>query len=103
MNLADVAAGTGGLRITGTNLAGMTVLGNADLNRDGIEDLVIGTPHDAEGGTDARTVYVVWGDQLYRPLNLAEVAQCIGFAKNVGAPGSRTSAATRSTPTASTG
>jgi Ca2+-binding RTX toxin-like protein len=93
VNLADVAAGTGGLRITGTNLAGMTVLGNVDLNRDGIEDLVIGTPHDAEGGTDAGAVYVVWGDQLYRPINLAEVAQGIGGAKIVGSAGSLTGSA----------
>lgn len=88
VQLSDVAAGVGGVKITGGNLAGLRVLGNADLNRDGVSDLVLGTPHDTEGGTDAGAVYVVWGDQLYRPVNLSEIAQSIGGAKIVGAPGS---------------
>ena len=91
--LADVAAGIGGVRISGTNLAGMTVLGNVDLNRDGIGDLVIGTPHDSEGGANAGAVYVVWGDQLYRNVTLSDLAQGIGGAKIVGAAGSLTGSA----------
>ena len=91
VNLADVAAGVGGIKITaapGSDLSGMVVLGGVDLNHDGISDLVIGTPHDAEGGADAGAVYVVWGDQLYRPINLSEVASGIGGAKIVGSLGS---------------
>ena len=90
VSLADVAAGVGGLRIAGSDLAGMTLLGDVDLNRDGIRDIVIGTPHDAEGGADAGAVHVIWGDQLYRTITLAEVAQGIGGAKIVGAAGSLT-------------
>ena len=88
VNLSDVAAGIGGVKITGGNLSGPRVLGNADLNRDGVADLVLGTPHDAEGGVDAGAVQVIWGDQLYRAVNLAEIAQSIGGAKIVGAAGS---------------
>lgn len=88
VQLSDVAAGIGGVKITGGNLSGLRVLGGADLNGDGIGDLVLGTPHDSEGGTNAGAVYVVWGDQTYRPINLAEVAQGIGGAKIVGSAGS---------------
>ena len=91
IHLADVAAGVGGVAISaapGADLSGMVVLGGADLNHDGIDDLVIGTPHDGEGGTDAGAVYVIWGDQLYRPIHLDEVAQGIGGAKIVGSAGS---------------
>lgn len=89
VSLADVAAGIGGVKITGGgNLSGMVVLGGADLNHDGIADLVIGTPHDGEGGVDAGAVYVIWGDQTYRPISLSEVAQGIGGAKIVGSAGS---------------
>ena len=90
VSLADVAAGNGGVRISGGNLAGLTVLGNVDLNRDGVADLVLGTPHDGEGGANAGAVYVVWGDQLYRPIDLGQVSQGIGGVKIVGAAGSLT-------------
>ena len=57
-------AGIGGFAIRGgarRPLAGMSVAGGGDLNRDGIADLVIGAPGDAEGGANAGAVYVVWG------------------------------------------
>lgn len=86
--LSDVAAGIGGVKITGGNLAGLKVLGNVDLNHDGVADLVLGTPGDTEGGANAGAVQVIWGDQLYRPVNLAEIAASIGGAKIVGNAGS---------------
>lgn len=90
VRLSDVAAGVGGVKITGGDLSGLQVLGNADLNRDGVADLIFGTPHDSEGGADAGAVYVVWGDQLYRPVDLSEIADSIGGAKIVGSAGSLT-------------
>ncbi len=88
VNLADVAAGIGGVKISGGNLAGLRVLGNADLNRDGVADLILGTPGDTEGGANAGAVQIIWGDQLYRAVNLSEISQSIGGAKIVGAAGS---------------
>ncbi|MCW1918923.1 M10 family metallopeptidase C-terminal domain-containing protein [Rhodobacter sp. KR11] len=93
VNLADVAAGVGGVKITGGDLTGLRVLGNVDLNRDGIADLVLGTPGDTEGGFDAGAVHVIWGDHLYRPIDLDLISQSIGGAKIVGSFGSRTGAA----------
>ncbi|WPB86022.1 hypothetical protein [Sediminicoccus rosea] len=88
--LSDVAAGTGGYMITPEwpdDLAGMTVTGGRDLNRDGVMDLVIGTPHESEGGVDAGAVYVVWGGGR-TAVDLSLVAQGIGGAKVVGEAGS---------------
>ncbi len=94
VNLADVAAGLGGFRIVGEaagDLSDLVVLGGQDLNRDGVDDVVIGASHNAEGGMNAGAVYVIWGGSS-RPVTLAEVAQGIGGAKVVGAAGSLTGA-----------
>ena len=87
MSLADVAAGVGGFMIVpeaGTDLTGLTVAGGGDLNRDGIADIVIGTPQDAEGGFQAGATYVVWGGSR-GPIDLGLVALGAGGAKVVGA------------------
>lgn len=65
----------------------MSVAGGADLNRDGIGDLVIGTPDNGEGGFQGGAVYVVWGGGA-GTADLALVAQGIGGAKVVGNAGS---------------
>ena len=90
--LSNVAAGTGGFVITpelGGDLAHLSVTGGADFNRDGIADIVIGTPNNSEGGFDAGAVYVVWGGDG-RAVDLSMVAQGIGGAKIVGSAGSLT-------------
>ena len=61
--------------------------GGADLNRDGVNDLVIGASHNAEGGADAGAVYVVWGGGNAN-IDLSAVAQNLGGAKVVGNAGS---------------
>lgn len=94
VDLADVAAGTGGYRIEAEaagDLDGMVVLGGQDLNRDGLADLVIGAAGNDEGGANAGAVYVVWGG-AGQTVDLALVAQGIGGAKVVGAAGSRAGA-----------
>ena len=90
VQLSGVAAGIGGVKITGGDLTGLRVLGNVDLNGDGIADLVLGTPRDAEGGANAGAAYVIWGDHLYRPVSLSEISASMGGAKIVGAAGSLT-------------
>lgn len=92
VNLATVAAGTGGFKIraeTAGDLDTMSVTGGVDLNRDGIADYVIGASANGEGGKDAGAVYVVWGGRS-GTVDLALVAQGIGGAKIVGAAGSLT-------------
>lgn len=100
VDLADVAAGVGGFRIlaeSGGDLARMSVAGGVDLNRDGIGDLVIGTPDNDEGGFQGGAVYVVWGGGA-GTVDLALVAQGIGGAKVVGTAGSLTGATVAITP-----
>ena len=94
VNLTTVAAGHGGYMITPEatgDLAGMSVTGGADFNHDGVADLVIGTPGNAEGGSNAGAVYVVWGGGN-TTVDLSLVAQGIGGGKIVGAAGSMTGA-----------
>lgn len=68
------------------DLEGLSVTGGADLNRDGIGDLVIGAPR-ADGDNGA--VYVVWGGGS-GTVDLSMVALGAGGAKVVGAANSRT-------------
>lgn len=95
VDLANVAAGVGGYKIIAEqpgDLARLSVAGGADLNRDGVNDLVIGTPDNGEGGVDAGAAYVVWGGGS-GTVDLALVAQGIGGAKVVGSAGSLAGAA----------
>ncbi len=90
--LSDIAAGIGGFVITpeaGHSLVGLSVAKGGDFNRDGINDFIIGTPHDSEGGADAGAVYVVWGG-VSGAIDLTNVANGVGGAKIVGVAGSLT-------------
>ncbi len=92
--LSDIAAGHGGYMISpevAGDLVGMSITGGADFNHDGVADLVVGTPGNAEGGTNAGAVYVVWGGGNTN-VDLSLVAEGIGGAKIVGAAGSMTGA-----------
>ncbi|EGF89201.1 hemolysin-type calcium-binding repeat 2 copies family protein [Asticcacaulis biprosthecium C19] len=93
--LSDVEAGIGGFAIVAEqagDLAGASVSGGTDFNQDGVADLVIGTPHNSEGGYDAGAVYLVWGG-AGEVVDLSLVAQGAGGAKIVGTYGSLTGAA----------
>ncbi|MBH1973674.1 MAG: FG-GAP repeat protein [Rhodobacteraceae bacterium] len=95
VDLADVATGVGGFQIVAEatgDLDTLVLVGNVDLNRDGIDDLVIGASGNEEGGTNAGAVYVVWGGAGNGTVDLSLVAQGIGGAKIVGAAGSLTGA-----------
>lgn len=56
--IADGVGGFDGLLDDGDNL-GMSVAVVSDRNQDGIQDLVIGTPGDDDGGTDRGCIWVV--------------------------------------------
>jgi Ca2+-binding RTX toxin-like protein len=92
--LSAVAAGTGGYAIqagAAGDVIGISVAAGGDFNRDGIADLVIGTPHNAEGGSNAGAAYIVWGGGK-GTVDLSLVTQGIGGAKIVGMAGSLTGA-----------
>jgi len=76
---------------SGVDLGDPFSAGGADLNRDGVSDLVIGTPDKGEGGFEGGAVYVVWGGGA-GTVDLSLVAQGIGGAKVVGDAGSLTGA-----------
>jgi len=91
VDLADVRGGVGGFQIIAEgvgDLDSMVVTGGVDLNRDGIDDLVIGASLNSEGGSDAGAVYVVWGGGGTGTIDLSQIAQGFGGAKIVGSAGS---------------
>ncbi|MEK7801135.1 MAG: hypothetical protein AAB276_01660, partial [Pseudomonadota bacterium] len=94
VKLSDVKNGVGGLAIdaeSGSSLFEMSVTSGGDYNRDGISDIVIGAPHDSEGGFDAGAVYVVWGGLSGSgSVDLAAISLGMGGAKIVGTAGSLT-------------
>ena len=84
----DIAAGTGGFVINGeaaNDEAGFAVSGNRDVNGDGLDDLLIGTPFADPNGTDSGTAYVVFGKTDTSAVELSAIAQDSdngGFAMN---------------------
>jgi VCBS repeat-containing protein len=90
VDLGDVRNGIGGFCIVAEqpgDLVGISVTGGKDLNRDGIADIVIGAPHQSEGGTDAGAVYMIWGGGN-ASIDLATIAASRGGAKINGDVGS---------------
>lgn len=63
-NFSDVLAGTGGFVINGAQAgdnAGFSVNGGADINGDGLSDIVVGAPFASNNGLKSGSVYVVFG------------------------------------------
>ena len=91
LNLADVAAGTGGFKIIGENVgdqAGTSVSSAGDVNGDGIDDLLIGAWHNYAAGPKAGAAYVVFGDtSVTTAVNLDDVANGTGGFRIVGEMG----------------
>ena len=66
-NFSDVLAGTGGFVINGAQAgdnAGFSVNGGADINGDGLSDIVVGAPFASNNGFKSGSVYVVFGKQI---------------------------------------
>jgi hypothetical protein len=94
VSLADVAAGSGGFIINGSDAgdrSGMGVSGAGDVNGDALDDLVVGAPFADQGGQYAGPAgrsYVVFGKRDGPPVNLSDVETGDGgFAMGGGDPG----------------
>ncbi len=77
VNLADVAAGSGGFVINGVDPADYAgkVSGAGDVNGDGLADLIVGAHRaDPAGNSRAGESYVVFGKADGMAVNLADVA-----------------------------
>ena len=64
IDLDDVAAGDGGIKIVGEStrdFAGKAVAGGFDINGDGFADLIVGAYGNDTGGDRAGAAYVVFG------------------------------------------
>jgi Ca2+-binding RTX toxin-like protein len=89
IDLDDVAAGNGGIKITGENardFAGRVVAGGFDINGDGFDDLIVGAYGNDSGGNSAGAAYVVFGVDggFDRSINLDDIAAGSGGFKIVG-------------------
>lgn len=78
INLAAVAAGTGGFIINGQaadDWSGISVASAGDVNGDGLADVIVGAPQsDPSSGADAGRSYVVFGKADTAAVNLSSVA-----------------------------
>jgi len=82
IDLATIAAGVGGFKITGEasgDYAGASVASAGDINHDGLGDLIVGAPGDATAGEYAGAAYVLFG-QAGNPgtVDLGDVAAGAG-------------------------
>lgn len=81
INLSDVALGNGGYRIVGEDNGddvGGVLASIGDLNGDGLEEILIGTPNSGAGGSSSGAVYVSFGKADGTEVDLADVAAGIG-------------------------
>jgi Ca2+-binding RTX toxin-like protein len=75
--LADIAAGNGGFKLVGEQAgdnAGVALSSAGDVNGDGYDDLLIGSPKNDAGGTDAGAAYVVFGGNFTASVDLEGTA-----------------------------
>jgi hypothetical protein len=82
VNLGDVAAGTGGFVINGIDTgdqSGRWVSGAADVNGDGLADVIVGAHFaDPNGNLNAGECYVIFGKSDGGAVNLGDVAAGTG-------------------------
>ncbi len=86
--LSNVASGTGGFRLIGAaagDAAGSALAAIADLNGDGLAEILVGSPGSDAGGADSGAVHVVFGKATGTAVSLADVALGLGGWRITGA------------------
>jgi hypothetical protein len=82
IDLADIAAGTGGFVLNGAALShfsGTAVSSAGDVNADGLADLVVSSPAANLNGDYEGAAYVVFGKTSGEAVELGDVAGEVGF------------------------
>jgi Ca2+-binding RTX toxin-like protein len=101
VNLRDIAQGVGGFKIVGEadlnvpghESVGRSVASAGDVNGDGFDDVVVGSPLNHEGGTFAGAAYVVFGrGSGFGTVELIDVADGTGGFKIIGENGAEVGA-----------
>ena len=90
IDLADVAAGTGGFvlnGIDGMDYSGQTVSGAGDVNGDGRDDVIIGAPAGDPNGPNSGEGYVVFGKDDGTAVHLADIVLGTGGFVLIGVAG----------------
>jgi Ca2+-binding RTX toxin-like protein len=83
--LANTGGTLAGFQILGeTAWTGWGLSGAGDVNGDGLNDILIGSPFEGTGGELAGAAYVVFGRASMTSVNLADVATGLGGFKLIG-------------------
>lgn len=76
IDLTQIVAGTGGFSLNGpTNgvQSGYAVSGAGDVNGDGFDDVIIGSPFADTNGSDSGNVFIIFGSAENTPVELSEL------------------------------
>jgi hypothetical protein len=89
IDLADIANGIGGFRITNQDLPfSDTQLGRAvaagDINGDGFDDIIVGAPYSDEGGLDSGSSFVFFGGDFTAAATAVGTSGDDSFAATAG-------------------
>lgn len=79
--LPDIASGTGGFAVTGLETAsekGRLVDGAGDVNGDGLDDLIIGSPDASPNGDESGEAFVVFGKADGASVSAADLRSGLG-------------------------